>query len=90
MSPARAADCPKKEVPLAESCGCISAEFAYLYPPGIPMLVPGERISGEILGQLLACKSRGQQLQGLRDYQGERILVLQQNKSGEAKCFSNK
>ncbi len=80
MSIAKAADCPKEEVALAGSCGCISGEFAYLYPPGIPMLVPGERISGEVLEQLLTCQSRGQKLQGLRDYQGENILVVRESR----------
>lgn len=38
-------------VPLTQSEGYISAEYAYLYPPGIPMLVPGngsQRRSGNI------------------------------------------
>lgn len=33
------------EVPLKESAGRVSAEYVYLYPPGIPLIVPGERIS---------------------------------------------
>ena len=32
-------------VPIAESIGAVAMEFAYVYPPGIPMIVPGERIS---------------------------------------------
>lgn len=79
MSIAKAVDCPKEEVTLAGSCGCISGEFVYLYPPGIPMLVPGERISGEVLEELLTCRLRGQKLQGLRDYQGENILVVRES-----------
>ena len=31
---------------LEESIGKISAEFVYLYPPGIPIIVPGEQITG--------------------------------------------
>lgn len=38
-----------------EACeGHISTEYAYLYPPGIPILVPGERVSKRIVEQLLA------------------------------------
>ena len=32
------------EVPLADAIGRTAAEFVNLYPPGIPLLVPGERI----------------------------------------------
>ncbi|MCL2864901.1 MAG: aminotransferase class I/II-fold pyridoxal phosphate-dependent enzyme [Lachnospiraceae bacterium] len=41
-------------VPFAHCQGHISAEFAYLYPPGIPLVVPGEVINqraAELLGQ---------------------------------------
>ena len=31
----------------ADSAGCISLEYAYLYPPGSPLIVPGERITQE-------------------------------------------
>ena len=34
-------------VPLEEACGRISAEFVMPYPPGIPLIAPGERITGE-------------------------------------------
>lgn len=40
---------PMESLPYSASEGRISAEFLYLYPPGIPMLVPGERISAELL-----------------------------------------
>lgn len=35
----------KKSVPLPESLGEISASYIYIYPPGIPLLAPGEKIS---------------------------------------------
>ena len=35
---------------LWEACeGRVSAEYAYIYPPGTPLLVPGERISREVI-----------------------------------------
>ena len=34
-------------LPYKESTGRISGEYAYLYPPGIPIVVPGERFSEE-------------------------------------------
>ena len=35
-----------------ESAGFISMEYAYLYPPGIPLLVPGERVNSKIVEYL--------------------------------------
>lgn len=36
-----------------EACvGYISTEYAYLYPPGIPLIVPGERISSKVVSIL--------------------------------------
>lgn len=62
-------------VPLKESAGKISAEYCYLYPPGVPLLVPGERISEELLQKLEKCRAAGLSLQGLRDYSGKTIAV---------------
>ena len=45
-------DGEKETVPLKESEGRISGEFLYLYPPGIPLLMPGERISRDVLGRV--------------------------------------
>ena len=56
--------------------GRISGEFLYLYPPGIPMIVPGEKIDGTLLKKLEGYKKKGFQFQGLRDYGGEKIEVV--------------
>lgn len=47
-----AAYLPKRRVPLAEAAGELAAEPVYPYPPGIPLLVEGERISQEMVEQL--------------------------------------
>lgn len=67
------------ELPLQESAGCVSAEFIYLYPPGIPLLIPGERIGEELLGRLESYKRQGFSLQGLNDYKGEKIRLVQES-----------
>jgi hypothetical protein len=69
---------PCEVVRLQESAGHISAEFVYLYPPGIPLLVPGERISEELLAQLAGCQTVGLELQGLADHTGETISVVRE------------
>ena len=52
-------------VPLTQSEGYISAEYAYLYPPGIPMLVPGERITAQIREHFQWYMERTYEIQGV-------------------------
>lgn len=68
----------RKQVPLQASAGCISAEFVYLYPPGIPLLVPGEEISEGLPEQLSCYQSVGLNLQGMADYSGKLIYVVEE------------
>ena len=49
-----------------ESAGYISTEYAYLYPPGIPILVPGERISEEAVDTLLRYRKLDFHIEGLQ------------------------
>ena len=42
----------REELPLEKAEGRIAAEFIYLYPPGVPILVPGEIVSGSILARI--------------------------------------
>ncbi|MFA5859932.1 MAG: arginine decarboxylase, partial [Elusimicrobiota bacterium] len=42
-----------KRIPLSHSAGYISAQSLTPYPPGIPILIPGERITPEIREYLL-------------------------------------
>lgn len=51
-------------IPLAESRGKIAMEYAYLYPPGIPIIVPGERISEEVITYLTAREALGFSIEG--------------------------
>lgn len=56
--------------------GRISQEFAYLYPPGIPFLVPGEIISRELLQYLEKAVNQGLSVQGLQAFQNKQILCV--------------
>lgn len=71
-----AEESPSEDVLLAGSAGRVSAEYVYLYPPGIPLLVPGERISEELLQRLREERDAGLVLRGLADPAGERIRVV--------------
>ncbi len=53
---------PKEPVTEAEAVGRISAEYIYPYPPGVPVLVPGEEITREALGQLEILRQHGAQM----------------------------
>ena len=61
---------------LEEAEGKICREFVYLYPPGIPMLVPGEIISREVLGKIRRLVREGYSVQGMADYSAEHIQVM--------------
>lgn len=46
--------------------GKISVEYAYVYPPGIPLIVPGERISEEVILLIEEYSKMGFQIEGLK------------------------
>lgn len=64
-----------RRVPLGECEGKISGEFVYIYPPGIPLIAPGECITGQLLEVILDYIRKGLPLQGLSDQTLETILV---------------
>lgn len=53
-----------KKVVIQESAGYISNEYAYIYPPGIPLIVPGERISEGTVRQIIQYQQTGFDIQG--------------------------
>ena len=50
---------------LTEANGRISGDFVMLYPPGIPLLAPGEEISGEMIARIGQYQRDGLELQGI-------------------------
>lgn len=56
--------------------GKISAEYVYLYPPGIPLLVPGERISKELIEKIRWFQNHRYDVQGTRDYTIQTIRIV--------------
>ncbi len=75
---------PVREVMAEEAEGFISAEYIYIYPPGVPVLVPGELITAEVVKILCYYRevyqkkeARDQRrLQGLSDKSARNILVV--------------
>ena len=71
-----AMECVRRTVGLEESAGRVSGEYVYLYPPGIPILVPGERIDADFVRDVRELKARGMIPEGLRNKKADFIDVL--------------
>ena len=52
----------------------------YLYPPGIPIVVPGERITREVLDVVLRYRGLGLSVQGLKDKENRVMEVVRDGK----------
>lgn len=76
MKISQAMDALTERIPLEESIGRVSAEFAYLYPPGIPLLVPGEQITGLLIKNMRRYVEQGFDLQGLSDVTNGSVLIV--------------
>lgn len=63
-------------IPLKESAGCISQEFVYLYPPGIPLIAPGEVITSALIRNIALCQEQGVSVEGMADRKNEKIRVV--------------
>jgi arginine decarboxylase len=62
-------------VEIAKSAGCISGEYVYLYPPGIPLIVPGERIEEACIKKILEYQKKHLKIKGMADTGGKMIKV---------------
>lgn len=61
---AEAARMAREAVPLAEAAGRVSAQYAWAYPPGIPLIAPGERIDDRFLREARRHTLAGMPLRG--------------------------
>ncbi|MEA5067558.1 MAG: arginine decarboxylase, partial [Christensenellaceae bacterium] len=66
----------KRALPLKGCVGRVSADFVMCYPPGIPVVAPGEEITEAIVDYIAYAKARGASLTGPEDMTIERINVL--------------
>lgn len=67
MTIAEAYDRDWEKVVPAEGVGRIAAEFVNLYPPGIPLIVPGERLERELAEWIDTARGLGLNVQGAED-----------------------
>ena len=66
----------KESLPLRQTSGRICSEFVMCYPPGIPILAPGEQITEDILDYIEYAKEKGCSMTGPEDPNIERLNVL--------------
>ena len=76
-TPQKAFYAPKVSLPIRETAGKICSEFVMCYPPGIPILAPGELITEEIIEYIMYAKEKGCSMQGTEDPNVERLNVLE-------------
>lgn len=74
MPPRAAFFSTRKYVNIEKSAGNVVAETVMIYPPGVPILVPGEEVSAEAIEYIRRCKS--EELSVLGVYQRESEMML--------------
>ncbi len=78
VSPQAAFYAEKESLPLMETKGRVCSEFVMCYPPGIPILAPGEEITEQILAYIVYAKEKGCSMTGPEDTMIERLNVLKE------------
>ncbi len=76
MAPQEAFFCQNKAIPRDQALGYVSAEFVMCYPPGIPILAPGERITQDVLDYINYAKEKGSFMTGTQDMEMDYINVV--------------
>lgn len=66
----------KVSMPIMETEGMVCSEFVMCYPPGIPILAPGEKITRDILDYIRYAKEKGCSMTGPEDPQINYLNVL--------------
>ena len=66
----------KESLPIEQTKGRVCSEFVMCYPPGIPILAPGELVTAEILDYIKYAKEKGCSLTGSEDPDVNRLNVL--------------
>ncbi len=78
IAPQQAFYSNQRSLAIKDSAGYTSGEFVMAYPPGIPILAPGERITTEIIDYIAYAKEKGCFLTGTEDMGIENIRVVEE------------
>lgn len=76
MTPQESFYAEKESLPVTEAAGRVCSEFVMCYPPGIPVLAPGEEITDKIIEYILYAKEKGCSMTGPEDEKIERLNVV--------------
>ncbi|WP_018756606.1 aminotransferase class I/II-fold pyridoxal phosphate-dependent enzyme [Paenibacillus terrigena] len=76
LTPREAFYADTEVIPFKESAGRIIAEFIYVYPPGIPILLPGEVISQENINYIMDHVEVGLPVKGPEDRSIKNVKVI--------------
>ncbi|MBS4932306.1 MAG: arginine decarboxylase, partial [Clostridiales bacterium] len=78
MTPQDSFYAEKEYLKLEDTVGRICSEFVMCYPPGIPILSPGEEITQKILDYILYAKKKGCSMTGPEDAKIEHLNVIKE------------
>jgi arginine/lysine/ornithine decarboxylase len=67
----------KESIKIKNSAGFVSGEYVYLYPPGIPLIVPGEQINEKCIQKIMDYKKYHFQVRGLEDSECRMIKIVE-------------
>jgi lysine decarboxylase len=82
MTPREAFFGPQEVVPVGEAVGRVAAEALAAYPPGIPNVLPGERLTAPTLDYIRTTLEQGGSLRGASDRALETIRVVVERSGG--------
>ena len=83
MTIRKAQDSAQERVLFAEAAGRVSGEYLYLYPPGIPLITPGERIPDDLPVRVRDLMEAGYAVEGADDHSLSSIWCVDQQEEGE-------
>ncbi len=76
LSPREAFFAPRRRVKLEGAAGRIAGEMIAPYPPGIPLVAPGERLTPDVMEEIKRCRLDGVHCQGPADPKLETVDVI--------------
>lgn len=76
LSPRQAFYMDKKNVKIENSIGKVSGEYIIPYPPGVSLVSPGEQITKEVIDYVIECKSKGMNINGVKDSDLRYIQII--------------
>jgi hypothetical protein len=89
LPPREAHFADKVRVPLDDAIGLLSGELVCPYPPGVPLLYPGEKVTPQVVETLKAVLNSGGVVTGASDSSCNTLLVLQAPKGITAQAQQN-